>query len=472
MFGNLAEIARSKGSSWVSLQTDLLHKARLYHPIIGFDDEIRRFGANRIYADNMASGILDRLELHSIRDSLRTSTDLSFNSFIESLSGLLKSEAIAILGFSEPGEIYIFGAESNLRVFQSLNNIQENILQEPAKLPEIDLPKPAPQPEKALMADVGGQQAAKDVVSRLLKMLKRPEIFEKWGAESPRGILFYGPPGVGKTLMGRAISNEIDADFIELKMGEILSMWVNKTSTNLHAFFESVRGGLVGCSTARHMGNAFGDVFDEFQDGFCTFKSGFLDKLKKISFPKGAEDRKVWIDIYNNAQARKVVIFFDEIDAMFSVRNSSTHDETKKTLAVMNVALDGIKRDKRFVVIGTTNRPDTIDPSLLRRFNRKAEFTLPDAEERTAIFMIHSEKACLRAARTVFLENWFKSELAEESEGFSGDDIRECIRRVLEKKAMDESDGKEVSLVSFEDVLAEVVGYEKPRIQVKNLPSK
>ncbi len=191
--------------------------------------------------------------------------------------------------------------------------------------------------QKATFADVAGAREAKVELMEVVDFLKHPTKFKAIGAETPKGVLLVGAPGVGKTLLAKAVAGEAGVPFFHLSASEFVEMFV-------------------GVGAAR--------VRDLFQ------------KAKR------------------NAPA---VIFIDELDAIGRQRGTGLgggHDEREQTLNQILVEMDGFETDARVIVLAATNRPDVLDPALLRpgRFDRRVILELPDREERVEILSLHLDK--------------------------------------------------------------------------------
>ena len=210
-------------------------------------------------------------------------------------------------------------------------------------------------------ADVAGQVEAKADLLEVVDFLKRPERYRQLGARLPRGVLLIGPPGTGKTLLARAVAGEASVPFFSISASEFVEMFVG-----------------VGASRVR--------------------------------------------DLFTKAKAAApAIIFVDEIDAVGRQRGTGMgggNDEREQTLNQLLVELDGFDDQTSVIVIAATNRPDVLDPALLRpgRFDREVTVGLPDRAGREAILVIHTRP--LRLARDVNLEL-----LARRTPGFSGADL-------------------------------------------------
>jgi len=213
--------------------------------------------------------------------------------------------------------------------------------------------------------DIGDLERVKQELREAVEWpLKYPDVFKRLGIKPPRGILLYGPPGTGKTLLAKAVANESEANFISVKGPEVLSKWVGESEKAVREIFQRAR------------------------------------------------------------EAAPCIIFFDELDAIAPRRG--LHTDAGVTDRIVNQLLtemDGIQILKDVVVIGATNRPDILDPALLRpgRFDRVIYVPPPDVEGRYQIFQIHTREMPL--ADDVDLRK-----LAEMTEGYTGADIEAVCR--------------------------------------------
>ena len=213
--------------------------------------------------------------------------------------------------------------------------------------------------------DVAGQQEAKYELQEVVAFLKSPDRFTRLGAKIPKGVLLVGRPGTGKTLLAKAVAGEAGVPFFHMSGSDFVEMFVG-----------------VGASRVR-------DLFDQ--------------------------GRK-------NAPC---ILFIDEIDAVGRTRGAGYgggHDEREQTLNQLLVEMDGFETDKGVIIVAATNRPDVLDPALLRpgRFDRQVVVAMPDVKERHAILKIHSSKLLL--GKDVDL-----SVLARATSGSSGADIANIV---------------------------------------------
>ena len=239
---------------------------------------------------------------------------------------------------------------------------------------------------RATFADVAGVDEAKEEVQELVEFLKDPSKFQKLGGRIPRGVLMTGSPGTGKTLLARAIAGEAKVPFFTISGSDFVEMFVG-----------------VGASRVRDM----------------------FEQAKK------------------NAPC---IIFIDEIDAVGRQRGAGLgggHDEREQTLNQLLVEMDGFEGNDGVIVIAATNRPDVLDPALLRpgRFDRQVHVPLPDIRGREAILKVHMRKVPLA-------EDVDPSIIARGTPGFSGADLANLINEAALFAAR--ANGKLVTMEEFE----------------------
>ena len=218
---------------------------------------------------------------------------------------------------------------------------------------------------KVTFKDVAGNEEAKQELFEVVDFLKRTEEYEKMGAKIPKGVLLFGSPGNGKTLMARAVAGEANVPFLYVSGSEFVEMFVG-----------------VGAGRVR--------------------------------------------DLFKRAKKKgKCVIFIDEIDAVGRQRGTGMgggNDEREQTLNQILVEMDGFNPNQSIIVIGATNRPDVLDPALLRpgRFDRQITVTAPDRLEREKILEIHSKGK--KMAKNIDLKV-----IARRTPGFSGADLMNLV---------------------------------------------
>ena len=242
------------------------------------------------------------------------------------------------------------------------------------------------QEAEAHFSDVAGLTEEKEEVAELIDFLKNPKKFQKMGARIPKGVLLVGPPGTGKTLLAKAVAGEANVPFYYISGSDFVELFVG-----------------IGASRVR-------DMF----------------KQAKQSAP--------------------CLIFIDEIDAVGRQRGTGLgggHDEREQTLNQLLTEMDGFGANEGIIIIAATNRPDVLDPALLRpgRFDRQVTVSLPDQRERLAILNVH-------AKGKTFTEDISLENLSKRTPGFSGADLENllneaallAVRRNLDAIGMPEID--------------------------------
>lgn len=219
--------------------------------------------------------------------------------------------------------------------------------------------------EETTFDDVAGIESAKAELREIVEFLKNPEKFRNFGAKTPKGVLLVGPPGTGKTLLARAVAGEADVPFFSISGSDFMEMFVG-----------------VGASRVR--------------------------------------------DLFKDAKKQQPsIIFIDELDSIGRSRGAGLgggHDEREQTLNQMLSELDGFEQDESTIVIAATNRPDILDPALLRpgRFDRQVTTNLPTKKDRLAILKIHGKNKPLSDSADL-------GRLASGTPGFSGADLANLL---------------------------------------------
>jgi cell division protease FtsH len=254
-------------------------------------------------------------------------------------------------------------------------------------------------------ADVAGADEAKEELSEIVEFLKTPQKFAALGARIPKGILLLGPPGTGKTLLARAVAGEAGVPFFSISGSEFVEMYVG-----------------VGASRAR-------DLFEQ---------------AKK------------------NAPC---IIFLDEIDAVGRQRGAGLgggHDEREQTLNQILVEMDGFEAGTNVVVLAATNRPDILDPALVRpgRFDRKVILDASDVKGREAILRVHTRGKPID--ETVSLE-----ELAKVTPGFAGADLANLVNEAAILAARREK--RTIGSKEFEEAIDRVLAGPERKSRLMNL---
>lgn len=191
-----------------------------------------------------------------------------------------------------------------------------------------------PTGDKKSFKDVAGQEEAKEALTEIIDFLSRPERYTEIGAKCPKGVLLVGPPGTGKTLMAKAVAGEADVPFFSIAGSEFVEMFVGRGAAKVRDLFEQAK--------------------------------------KKAP----------------------CIVFIDEIDTIGKKRDGglNTNDEREQTLNQLLTEMDGFEGDSEVIILAATNRPEILDPALLRpgRFDRQVPVELPDLQGRIAIFKVHT----------------------------------------------------------------------------------
>ncbi|MBI4014575.1 MAG: AAA family ATPase, partial [Candidatus Aenigmarchaeota archaeon] len=235
--------------------------------------------------------------------------------------------------------------------------------------------------------DIGGLDGVKQSLMEAVEWpLKHPASFARLGIHPPAGILLYGPPGCGKTLLAKAVANESGANFISIKGPELLSMWVGESERHIRDVFRRAK------------------------------------------------------------QVAPSVIFFDEVDALVPRRGANRDSQvTERVVSQLLTEISGIEDLHDIVVIAATNRPDIVDPALLRpgRFDRQILVPTPDEKARLQVLKVHTKGVPL--AKDISLEK-----LAKETEGLSGADIEALVREAGMHALREDIESKEVTKKDFD----------------------
>jgi transitional endoplasmic reticulum ATPase len=259
---------------------------------------------------------------------------------------------------------------------------------EPSAMREVLVELP-----KISWEDVGGLTDAQQQVQESVEWpLTSPEKFDRMGVDAPKGVLLYGPPGTGKTLMAKAVANETNANFISVRGPQLLSKWVGESEKAIRQTFRKAR------------------------------------------------------------QVSPTIIFFDELDSLAPSRGQEMgNNVSERVVNQLLTELDGLEDMGDVMVIGATNRPDMIDPALLRsgRFDRLVMIGQPDQEGREQILDIHTQDTPL--APDVSLR-----EIAEITDGYVGSDLEGIAREAAIEALRDDDDAEEVEMKHFRRAMESV----------------
>ncbi len=241
-------------------------------------------------------------------------------------------------------------------------------------------------------SDIGGLEAVKQSLIESIEWpLKNPDAFKRVGIRPPKGVMLYGPPGCGKTMLAKAVANESDANFIYVKASDLLSMWVGESEKHVRDVFRRAK------------------------------------------------------------QVAPSIIFFDEIDSMVPRRGSATDSHvTERVVSQMLAEISGLEDMQGIVVIAATNRPDIIDPALLRpgRFDRQILVPTPDMKARLEILKINTKSMPISGVDI--------DELAAQTESYSGADLEALCREAAMNALRKNMTADKITKRDFDKALKEV----------------
>jgi transitional endoplasmic reticulum ATPase len=248
--------------------------------------------------------------------------------------------------------------------------------------------------------DVGGLESVKQDLKEAVEWpMKYPDSFTRMGIRPSRGILLYGPPGTGKTLLAKAVAKESEANFIQVKGPSLLSMWVGKSEEGVRKIFERAR------------------------------------------------------------QVSPCIIFFDEIDSLAGKRGVDHGQKvTERVLNQILAEMDGLEDLNDVLVVGATNRPDMLDPGILRpgRFDKILLVNAPSQKGRENILKIHTKKMPIGEKGKEFSKDMkikFLLEIAKKTDGYSGADLEAVAREAAMLSLREDIGAKIVTKKHFEKAL-------------------
>jgi transitional endoplasmic reticulum ATPase len=336
--------------------------------------------------------VLNEVENEIIRAMLKRLADQTHGFVGADIEALCKEAAMKALRRYLPS-IDLEAEEIPIEVLESMRVKWEDFLEalkeiEPSAMREVLVEIP-----KVTWEDVGGLEDVKrEIIEAVEWPLKYPEKFKKFGIRPPKGVLLYGPPGTGKTLIAKAVANESEANFISIKGGELLSKWLGESEKAVRKIFRKAR------------------------------------------------------------QVAPCIIFFDEIDAIAQMRGIDEGSRAvERVLNQLLIEMDGLEELHGVIVIGATNRPDILDPALLRpgRFDRLVYVRPPDKKSRLAIFKIHTRNMPL--AEDVDL-----NELAEMTEGYVGADIEAICREAVMLALRENPNAEKIEMRHFYEAIKKI----------------
>ena len=372
------------------------------------------------------NGQLKQIEVNGDKLTVTRADDSSFNSKLEkgdSITSLLlesgvdvgQAGSVKIISKGSSGLSSFFGLLLNflpliffgglilfmMRQAQGSNNQTLSFGRSRARMMSFNRPS-------VTFADVAGVEEAKVELQEIVEFLKYPERFLSLGARIPKGVLLVGPPGTGKTLLARAVAGEAGVPFFHISGSEFVEMFVG-----------------VGAARVR-------DLFEQAK---------------------------------RNAPC---IVFVDEIDAVGRHRGAGLgggHDEREQTLNQILVEMDGFETNTNIIVIAATNRPDILDPALLRpgRFDRRVTLDLPDLEGRKAILRVHASGKPL--APEVTLDT-----VAKETPGFSGADLSNLVNEAAILAAR--GNKKSIFMSEFEEAVDRIIAGPERKSRLINRREK
>jgi transitional endoplasmic reticulum ATPase len=342
-------------------------------------------------------GRLEILKIHTrnmpLKDvDLEWLADITYGYVGADLWSLAKEAAMSALRRILPDIKWKDTEELPKEIIEKLNVTKSDFeealrMVEPSAMREVLVEIP-----KVKWKDIGGLEDVKQSLIEMVEWpLKNPESFERMGIQPPRGILLYGPPGTGKTLLAKAVANESGANFISVKGPELKSKWVGESERMIRDLFRRAR------------------------------------------------------------QVAPTVIFFDEIDSLAPRRSGSGSDHVSESIvSQLLTEMSGLEELKGVVVIAATNRPDIIDPALLRpgRFDRHIMVPPPDEKARLEILKVHTSNMPLKGVDL--------KDIAKSTEGFSGADIDALCREAAMNSLREDINSKEVKPKHFEEALKKI----------------
>eukprot|EP01054_Gregarina_sp_Poly1_P008132 Gregarina_sp_Poly_1__8131@NODE_46_length_17826_cov_295_961822_g40_i0_p2_GENE_NODE_46_length_17826_cov_295_961822_g40_i0NODE_46_length_17826_cov_295_961822_g40_i0_p2_ORF_typecomplete_len812_score159_80AAA/PF00004_29/1_1e44AAA/PF00004_29/9_6e42AAA_lid_3/PF17862_1/1_6e15AAA_lid_3/PF17862_1/5_6e14CDC48_N/PF02359_18/3_5e25RuvB_N/PF05496_12/7_5e12RuvB_N/PF05496_12/7_7e10AAA_2/PF07724_14/5_2e09AAA_2/PF07724_14/4_5e06AAA_5/PF07728_14/9_6e09AAA_5/PF07728_14/4_7e06CDC48_2/PF02933_17/4_5e15AAA_16/PF13191_6 len=342
---------------------------------IGVPDDVGRIEILRIHTRNMKLGADVRLE------ELASAT----HGFVGADLAQLCTEA-ALTCIREKMDVIDFEEEKiDAEILDSMNVTQDHFTQALGSCNPSSLRETVVEVPNVKWEDIGGlEEVKRNLQEMILYPIDHPEKFEKFGMSPSRGVLFYGPPGCGKTLLAKAVASECSANFISIKGPELLTMWFGESEANVREVFDKAR------------------------------------------------------------TAAPCVLFFDELDSIGTQRGNSLGDAGGAGDRVMNQLLteiDGVGAKKNIFFIGATNRPELLDEALLRpgRLDQLIYIPLPDLPARLSILQAITRKCPV--APNVSLQF-----IAQKTEGFSGADLAELCQRAAKAAVRDAITSEEMRI--------------------------
>lgn len=303
---------------------------------------------------------------------------------------------------------------------------------------------------KTTFADVAGLDTIMTEVQEIVNFLKHTRTYRTLGAKPPQGILLHGPPGSGKTLLARAVAGEADAAFLACSGSEFCEMYVGRGAARVRSLFQQAR------ALAKQRGRG----------------GSILHQLARRLLPSALDQR--------DEPPPTAIVFIDEFDALAKSRSYGTmhgNDEREATLNQLLTEMDGFSNDHHgggdgvcIIVIAATNRPDILDPAILRRFDRQLHVPYPNAKGRREIMKIHARSTNCRMKSI----NWTLLSSSAYTANFSGSDLRNLVNDaallavraqspVVEQKHLEQAARRSQAMKSQGSMTSHSLGSTAPR---------
>ncbi|MFQ5647827.1 MAG: AAA family ATPase [Candidatus Aenigmatarchaeota archaeon] len=351
-------------------------------------------------------GRLEVLQIHTrnmpLKDvDLKWLADVTYGFVGADLEALAKEAAMSALRRALPGISWKKIKELPPETLEKLKVTKQDFknalkMVEPSAMREVLIEIP-----NVKWSDIGGLEEVKGLLKEVVQWpLKHPEAFKRMGIKSPSGVLLYGPPGSGKTLLAKAVANESGANFISVRGPEVFTMWVGESERKVREIFRRAK------------------------------------------------------------QVAPAIIFFDEVDALAPRRGLEAGARVTETVVSQILTeMSGLEELHNVVVIAATNRPDIVDPALLRpgRFDRQILVPGPDLKAREEIFKIYTSK--MPVSKDVDAKK-----LAKETEGYTGADIEAVCREAGLYALRKDIKAKQVTRKHFEQALKKVGPSVNPKV--------
>jgi len=343
--------------------------------------------------DELFSRIDEKTRQQSRLEMLETVAEVTHGFVGADLAALTREAAMTVLRRILPDLELKDDEPIPQEVLERLKITREDILEalktvRPSAMREVFVESP-----NVTWEDIGGLESIKqELVEAVEWPLKKRDVFTRMGIKPPKGVLMYGAPGTGKTLLAKAVASQSEANFILVKGPELLSQWVGESERAVRQIFEKAR------------------------------------------------------------QASPSIIFFDEIDSLAPRRGGGgDNNVTERVVNQLLTEIDGLQELTNTVIIGATNRPDMLDPALLRpgRFDRVVHVPVPDADGRKNIFKIHLSGVKLAPDVNIQV-------LVEKTDGYVGADIEALVREAALLAVRKDENADSVSMTFFESALDKV----------------